>query len=107
MAGPVATPWLRVGQGWIDVLVRVVPRASRSRLAGVLGDRLKVQVTSPPVDGEANAAVLDLIASSAGLPLRSAVLVAGQSGRSKTVRLETDDVAAAAASLEKAAAGPR
>lgn len=100
-------PWLRPGAGCLDVMVRVVPRASRNRLAGVVGDRLKVQVTSPPVEGEANQAVLDLIARSAGLPPRAASLVAGQSSRSKTVRLETADAAATASLLEKAACPPR
>lgn len=91
----------------MDVLVRVVPRSSRSRVAGVVGDRLKVQVTSPPVDGEANAAVLEVLARAAGLAVRDASLVAGHTGRSKTVRLATDDAAAVAGFLREAAASVR
>jgi len=88
----------------VEVDVRVVPRSSRDRIAGVLGDRLKLQVTSPPVEGEANRAVLELLARSAGLPLRAASLVAGQTGRSKTVRLECEDPAAVARRLGELAA---
>lgn len=102
-----SAPWLRVGAGVVDVLVRVVPRASRSRLAGVLGDRLKVQVTAPPVEGEANREVSDLLARSAGLAARDASIAAGSSSRSKTVRLECEDPAAVAARLEKLAADIR
>lgn len=92
-------PWLRVLAGAVEVKVRVVPRSSRDRVAGVLGDRLKLQVTSPPVEGEANRAVLDLMAKSAGLPSRAATLAAGSTGRSKTVRLECEDPAAVARKL--------
>ena len=38
--------------------VLVSPRASRDRVGPVVGDRLKVAVTAPPVEGEANAAVV-------------------------------------------------
>ena len=100
-------PWLRVLAGAVEVQVRVVPRSSRDRIAGVLGERLKLQVTSPPVDGEANRAVLELVARSVGLPVRAATLTAGAGGRSKTVRLETEDPPAVAGKLENLAAGLR
>lgn len=93
------TPWLRVIAGAVEVKVRVVPRSSRVRVAGVLGNRLKLQVTSPPVEGEANRAVLELMAKSAGLPLWAATLAAGTTGRSKTVRLDCDDPVAVAQKL--------
>lgn len=98
-----AAKWLRIRPGAVEVDVRVVPRSSRDRIAGVLGDRLKLQVTSPPVEGEANRAVLELLARSVGLSMRAASLVAGQTGRSKTVRLECGDPAAVGERLVKAA----
>ena len=70
----------------IDVLVS--PRASRSRLGPVLGDRIKVAVTAPPVDGEANAAVVELIAKTLGVAKGAVTVVAGASSRRKTVRVE-------------------
>ena len=87
--------------------MRVVPRSSRGRIAGVIGDRLKLQVTSPPVEGEANRAVLELLARSAGLPVRAATVTLGASARSKTVRLACGDPEAVAERLEAAAAGER
>lgn len=100
-------PWIRIAEGAVEVQVRVVPRSSRDRVAGVLGDRLKLQVTSPPVEGEANRAVVELLARSAGLPTRAATLTAGASSRSKTVRLASEDPAATAAKLETLAAAVR
>ena len=100
-------PWLRILAGAVEVQVRVVPRSSRDRIAGVIGERLKLQVTSPPVEGEANRAVLELLSRSAGLPLRAATLATGAAGRSKTVRLACDDPSAVATRLEILAAGDR
>lgn len=100
-------PWLRIAAGSVEVQVRVVPRSSRDRIAGVLGERLKLQVTSPPVEGEANRAVLEFLARSAGLPARAATLMAGAAGRSKTVRLACEDPAAVAATLRSLATGVR
>lgn len=100
-----STPWLRMGSDSVDVFVKVVPRASRSRVCGVIGDRLKVQVAAPPVEGEANREVCELLAKAARVPSRAATVSAGTTSRSKTVRLTGDDPASMAAALEKVAAG--
>jgi uncharacterized protein YggU (UPF0235/DUF167 family) len=55
---------LREGAVTIDVIV--APRASRAGLGPVVGDRLRVAVTAPPVDGKANAAVIETIADALG-----------------------------------------
>ncbi|MCB9560567.1 MAG: DUF167 domain-containing protein [Kofleriaceae bacterium] len=79
----------------------VQPRASRARLGPIHGDRLKVAVTSPPVDGEANAAVIELLARALGVGRGDVEVVAGASSRRKTVRVR----GVAAARLEQAVAG--
>lgn len=68
-----------------DVLV--TPRASREKIGPVKGDRLKVAVTSPPVDGEANAAVVACLAKALGVPRARVAIVRGDSSRRKTVRV--------------------
>ena len=74
------------GDGFrFDVLVQ--PRASRSRIGPVHGDRLKVAVTAPPVDGEANTAVVAAIAKALRVPKRNVEVVAGATGRRKTLRV--------------------
>ncbi|RMH44386.1 MAG: hypothetical protein D6689_02525 [Deltaproteobacteria bacterium] len=74
------------GDGWrFDVLVQ--PRASRAKVGPVCGDRLKVAVTAPPVDGAANAAVIAALARALGVPKRNVEIVAGATGRRKTVRV--------------------
>ena len=68
-----------------DVLVQ--PRASRAKLGPVHDGRLKVAVTSPPVDGEANQAVVDLLARILGVPRSAIEVIAGMTSRRKTVRV--------------------
>ena len=68
-----------------DVLVQ--PRASRAKLGPVHDGRLKVAVTSPPVDGEANSAVIELIAKTLGVGRGAVTVVAGASSRRKTIRV--------------------
>lgn len=74
----------------VDVLVR--PRASRARLGPVHGDRLKVSVASPPVDGEANAAVIELFARALGVARGAVEVTAGHASRRKTVAIRGIDV---------------
>jgi uncharacterized protein (TIGR00251 family) len=69
----------------IDVLVQ--PRASRSRLAGWHDGRLKVSLTAPPVDGEANEALLAFLSKLLSVPRREVRLLRGETSRRKTVQL--------------------
>ncbi|HGG57084.1 MAG TPA: DUF167 domain-containing protein, partial [Nannocystis exedens] len=71
----------------VDVDVQVVPRASRSRIVGVHGDRLKIQLAAPPVDGAANKSLIELIAKVVGLSRRQVSIIRGQTGKRKTLRL--------------------
>jgi len=67
--------------------VKAVPGSSRSRIAGVLGDRLKVQVAAPPEDGKANRAVAQVLADWLDLPASAVELVSGPSQPAKLSRI--------------------
>jgi len=69
----------------IDILVQ--PRASRAKIGPMHDGRLKVAVTAPPVDGEANAAVIELVARQLGISRGSVVVIAGKSSRRKTLEI--------------------
>jgi uncharacterized protein (TIGR00251 family) len=75
----------RDGGVTFDVLVQ--PRASRSKIGPVHDGRLKIAVTAPPVDGEANAAVIALLADQLGVARSAIDVIAGASSRRKTVRV--------------------
>lgn len=67
--------------------VQVQPRASRDQLVGLHGDRLRVRLTAPPVEGRANAALLAFLAGLFGVPRSRVTLLAGETGRAKRVRI--------------------
>ena len=69
----------------LDILVQ--PRASRDKVGPWHDGRLKVAVTSPPVDGEANAAVIELLAKRLGVSRGAVEVIAGATSRRKTVRV--------------------
>jgi uncharacterized protein (TIGR00251 family) len=74
--------------------VQVVPRASRDRLGPVHGERLKVQLTAPPVDGAANEALIALVAKQLGRARSDVTILRGETGRKKTLRVRGGTAAA-------------
>jgi hypothetical protein len=96
----VPPPWLVAVEGGVELLVAVQPRASRSRVAGEHGGRLKVQLAAPPVDGAANAALQELLADLLGVPRRQVALVSGETSRRKRVRVLGVDAARAEAVIK-------
>ena len=73
--------------GGVCIGILVQPKASRARFGPIHGDRIKVAVTSPPVDGAANKAVVDLLSKTFGVAKRDIEVTSGQSSRRKTVRV--------------------
>lgn len=73
----------------VDLLLRVQaqPRASRSEIAGLQGDALKIRVAAPPVDGEANEALCRFIGKAFGVPKSAVAVESGDASRHKTVRI--------------------
>ena len=69
----------------VDVEVKV--RASQSRVLGIKANRLSVALAAPPVDGAANAALIETLAEHFDLPRRQVQLIAGERSRRKVVEL--------------------
>ena len=81
--------------GGIVVDVRVTPRASRPGLAGWCDASLVVRLNAPPVDGAANAELVEIFAKALDVPRRAVTIIAGQRGRRKRVHIAGVDVATA------------
>ena len=79
--------WLQRHPDRITLALRVQPRASRDEVAGVHGDRLKLRISAPPVDGAANRHLCRYVADLFGVPASSVRLVRGENGRDKTVEV--------------------
>lgn len=72
--------------------VKVVPGASRDRIAGELDGALKLTVSAAPERGAANKAVLRTLAAALGLHTRSIVVDAGQTSPRKILRIRDTTV---------------
>jgi len=68
--------------------VAVVPRASADRVGPYVDGVLRVRVTRPPADGEANRAVVRLVAAALGLAPSRVEVMAGATGRRKRLQIE-------------------
>jgi uncharacterized protein (TIGR00251 family) len=77
--------------GGVRFGVRAQPRASRERVEAVVPldneGVLRVALTAPPVEGEANLALVTLLARVLGVPRREVSLVQGTRGRNKVVEI--------------------
>ncbi len=75
----------REGKKGITLDLKVTPGAKEDAFAGIQGDRLKVRVAAKAVEGLANTALLKFIAESFAVPASCVQLLAGKTGRLKTV----------------------
>ena len=74
----------RVHEGTLLELA-VQPRASRNAISGMQGDRLKIRLTAPPVEGEANKECIRYLASVLDVAKSDLELVQGHKSRRKTI----------------------
>ena len=70
------------------IKVKLIPRSSRNQIIGKDGDVFKVKVTSPPVEGLANKALIELFAKRIGVPKGSIDIISGKSSRRKSLRID-------------------
>jgi uncharacterized protein (TIGR00251 family) len=102
----VTKPWAAAAGG-IALAVRLTPKGGRDAIDGIeqMADGravLKMRVAAPPSEGEANDALIRLIAKALGVPLRDVVLAAGATARVKRLTV-AGDPARLIATLEKIA----
>lgn len=67
--------------------VHVQPRASRNGICGIQGDAIKLRLTSPPVEGEANRLCIEYLAKLLNVPKSAVAIIAGEKSRHKTIRV--------------------
>ena len=72
----------------ISLQVKVNPRTSRRRIAGVRGETVLVDLTAPPVEGAANEQLKEVLSESLGVRKSSIHIVRGGTSRHKVVEIE-------------------
>ena len=72
----------------IQFSATIQPRSSINKICGLHGESLKIRLTSPPVDGEANKMCVKLLAKMLNISPSRIVIVSGHAGRNKIIRVE-------------------
>lgn len=81
----------------IILSIHVVPGAKRQQLIGLWGENaFKIVISAPPVDDKANRALIEFLSFSLKIPKRNILLVSGNTGRDKRIKIVGD-----ASQLEK------
>ncbi len=80
--------WLKPHKLGSLLHIYVQPGSSRSEIAGIHGDRLKIRIKALPKDGEANQAIIEWISEKLGLSQSRVHLIKGKSSRQKDLVVE-------------------
>jgi uncharacterized protein len=89
----VTVGWLRQAPQGVLIDVYAQPGGRRTEILGVHDGALKIRVNAPPVDGKANAMLIEFIAVQCQVPKRSLTLVSGDSSRRKVIQIMGGDMA--------------
>ena len=71
----------------IVLTIRVVARASKPGLAGTRNGDYLIRLSAPPVDGAANAELIELLSTVLDIPKRNISIVSGERSRTKRVEV--------------------
>lgn len=85
--------WLAADGAGVTLRLHIQPGAKRTGVAGLHGEALKIRLAAPPVDGKANACLIEFLADALGLPKSAVRIVGGETSRAKRVRIDGVDAA--------------
>lgn len=67
---------------------QIQPKASCDEIVGIHGDRLKIRITAPPIDGKANEHLIKMFSKLCKVPKGNIEILQGELGRQKTLRIQ-------------------
>jgi uncharacterized protein (TIGR00251 family) len=70
--------------------VFIQPRASKDMIVGLHGDRLKIKIAAPPVEGEANKRCIQFLAKCLSVPRSTLQIISGHNSRNKSLLLKSN-----------------
>lgn len=82
------SPWCSVDtDGTVSLWLHIQPGAKKSEIVGLYGDALKLRLAAVPVDGKANAALIEYVAAILDVPRSNVEMLAGATSRRKHLRI--------------------
>lgn len=85
---PPKYPFIEETPKGLYLRLKIQPRASKNQISGTGGPALKIKLTAPPVEGEANRAVIEFLSELLSIKKSSLIIVSGLKSRDKRVRVE-------------------
>jgi uncharacterized protein (TIGR00251 family) len=86
-----ASDFLRATAAGVTLAVRAQPGAKKTAITGVYGEgstaQLKIAIHAPPLEGRANAALMEFLAECFGVSKNAVDLMSGEASRSKVFLL--------------------
>ncbi|WP_242604621.1 DUF167 domain-containing protein [Legionella fairfieldensis] len=79
--------WYKYTASGVTIYLYVQPGAKRTRIAGVHGEALKIQLNASPIEGRANEALLNYMARFFDVPIRQVTLIRGHKSRYKMLKI--------------------
>lgn len=77
--------WFEINRNGVTIRVHAQPGARRTEVVGLHGDCLKLRLASPPVDGKANACLIEFLARRLRIKRAQITITRGIGSRRKTV----------------------
>lgn len=93
--------WLRADGKDVVLTLHIQPGAKKTEVAGAHGEALKIRLAAPPVDGKANARLIEFVATTLGVAKSRVGIVSGESSRAKRLRVAGVEAADAQAKLQE------
>ncbi len=72
----------------ITLAITLVPKASKDEIVGIYGDELKITITTPPIDGKANAHLMKYLAKQFKTAKSNITLLRGETTRHKLIAIK-------------------
>lgn len=79
--------WYRIAGGCVILTLHIQPGAKRTEVTGIHDGALKIRIAAPPVEGQANAKLLDFLKKAFDVSSSQVILRQGSSGRRKVVEI--------------------
>lgn len=84
--------WAAQTKDCILIKVHIVPNSSKTQIVGTHGDRLKLKIKAPPVDGKANEEIVSFLSKTLNIKKNQIELMTGQTSKSKNLLIKAFDI---------------
>lgn len=79
---------IKESENCVTFSVRVQPRSSKNEICGIYGDAVKIKLTSPPVEGEANKGLIEFLSKALDISKGQIEIIGGHKSKNKLIKMK-------------------